>query len=216
MRQRLIPKPARLKTATRFSRLSEGFRRNESIIIALSALFSSVGLLIASTSTWIAWKQIEILSEDRENPFKAALFEQKVASMNETLGAIASYQTATTCLQSTQSTEKIYGFNAENRRACIQNLDAPSQELVLSIKRAFALWPPRTQKFLVAYMNAALEQNACASIVLLMHGQEERYNLNKPPGCDDEFMSVFPKMNEIEFKLRREMANELSKSTSSQ
>lgn len=215
MRQRLIPKPTRSKTATRFSRLSEGFRRNESIIIALSALFSSVGLLIASTSTWIAWKQIEILSEDRANPFKAALFEQKVASMNETLGAIAKYQNATACLQSTESSEKIYGFNAENRRACIQNLDAPSQELVLSIKRAFALWPQGTQKILILYMKAALEQNSCASIVFIMHGQEERYDLKRPPGCDDEFRSDVSKLNEIEFKLRREMATNLSKSISS-
>ncbi len=215
MRQRLIPKPVQTRATTSLGKLSDKFRRNESTINAITALLSSVGLIIASTSTWIAWKQIEILSEDRTNPFKAVVFEQKVASMNDVLGSIATYQSATICLQTIPSSERIFGINADNRRKCVQHLDAPSQGLVLSAKRAFALWPSSTQKLLVEYMSAVFEQNQCASIVLLMYGQESKFDIQTPPNCDDDFRNDITRMNEIEFRLRREMVGELSKSTAS-
>lgn len=171
MHQRKIPKPPRAAIKSRADLAADFFGRHQATITTLSVLLSAIGLVIASASTWMAWRQTDITFRDRQVPFYAVLYEQRVLASREIMAQAVKLQQSSSCVTSIPIVEKQFGISMEKRRSCVRETSSASMALDQAIRPSVSLWSKDTRQELIKLMLYAIDENQC-SIFKLLNGKK--------------------------------------------
>jgi hypothetical protein len=173
MQQRKFPKPKKPAKSS-LEIVSNVLSRYEPLVLVVSAVLSSIGIIAAAASTWIAWRQVELMSNERLTPFRVAMYQRQLDARSDLLDSMTRFEDAILCVGADHEIASLTGVSTERRRACVVGMNAPFIELQANVKRSVFNWPKPTRTVLVQYAMKGAEIQACASQALVYRGPVER------------------------------------------
>lgn len=172
MQHRKFPKPARTKKKP-LEQLSTVISRHEPLILIISAVLSSIGIIAAAASTWLAWRQVDMMAQERLTPFRTAMYERQLETRSKILDAMSRFEDAALCIEVDHRMTQLRGVSTDRRRDCVFDMKPPFKELEASVKRSILEWPEETRVLMMQYMIKGAEIQECASQALLFYGPVE-------------------------------------------
>ena len=167
----------------RLDTVSAAFERHQPLISSVSVLISAVGLVIAGSSSWLAWKQVSIMNSERHTPYKAALYTERISSLRETTKAIADFELSFTCIDVINTEDLAYnGPNMNGRRACMKEISGTSRQLYAATIPTITQWGDKTRQLILDYIGSSGHLSACTNKWLLV-GNHHIKNDPFPDSC---------------------------------
>jgi hypothetical protein len=166
-------------------------------------------LIIAAASAWLAWRQVAIITDDRNIPFKTALYAECINLIRDTTQAMAKFEDSAVCVDSGAQVERLFGPSTTARRKCVNDVSSSFRDLEVNLKKSISMWPQPSRKSIVAYLLKAGELNYCGSLKILAGGRPI-VGLKVSARCAPKFDDDFRQPTGLGFAAQRSMMNDLN------
>lgn len=158
--KRRIPKPARPERASSVTKLSQRIRMHEPIFLAGGMVLTAVSILLAAITTYISWRQIGLIIDERNTPYRVAIYSERINSYKLLAQSSAKFETSHIC--TAMIAKRKIRVTSKDIMDCSKTISDAVLPLIFDFNQSISFWPKDSRKAMSNYLSQASEVTRCS------------------------------------------------------